>query len=312
MSEMSRVTDGGGASTTTLGTGQALVQEIMYAGDRAVWTAAALALALRDGVAGDQRRAAASVLSTLGLALDADSPELDRHAVAAQAAAPILQSAALLTNEGPLWADQPDGAIIAQGRASARGARTFVQLGLPKLSGLADLMATPGVRMLDVGTGVAALAVAYAELFPALTVVGLDVLPRVLALAEETVRSSGLSDRVVLRQQDVSALEDVDTYALAWLPAPFVPETALRVGAVRVARALIPGGWLMVGHGRFADNPIDNALTRFKTVAYGGTAFDETQAQALLREAGLVEVMTVPTPLGAPGITVGRRRLDGS
>jgi SAM-dependent methyltransferase len=308
VSQVSRLTDGGEAPTVTSETGQALVEEIMYAGDRAVWTAAALALALRDGVPGDQRRAAASVLSTLGLVLDADSPELDRHAVAAQAAAPILQSAALLTNDGPSWADQPDGAIIAQGRASARGAQAFVRLGLPMLSGLADLMAAPGARMLDVGTGVAALAISYAELFPALTVVGVDVLPRVLALAEETVRTSGVADRVVLRLQDVSALEEVDTYALAWVPAPFVPETALRVGAARVARALVPGGWLMLGHGRFADNPVDNALTRFKTVAYGGTALDETQAQALLREAGLVEVMTTPTPPGTPGITVGRRR----
>jgi hypothetical protein len=141
-------------------------------------------------------------------------------------------------------------------------------------------------------------------------VVGLDVLPHVLALAEETVGASGVADRVVLRQQDVSALEDVDTYALAWLPAPFVPETALRVGVARIARALVPGGWLMVGHGRFADNPIDDALTRFKTVAYGGTALNGTQAQVLLREAGLVEVMTMPTPPGAPGITVGRRRPD--
>jgi methylase of polypeptide subunit release factors len=166
--------------------------------------------------------------------------------------------------------------------------------------------------MLDVGTGVAALAIAYAEMFPALTVVGLDVLPRVLALAEQTVRTSTVADRVILRQQDVRGLEDVDTYALAWLPAPFLPETALRVGAVRVARALIPGGWLMVGHGKFADDPIDNALTRFKTYAYGGTALDDPQAQALLREAGLVEVMTVPTPAGAPGITVGRRRLPSA
>jgi SAM-dependent methyltransferase len=251
-----------------------------------------------------------AVLSALGLPLAGESPELDRAGVAAQAAAPILQGAALLPYDRPLWAEQSDGAILAQGRASAQGATAFVQMGLPMLSGLADLMAAPGARMLDVGTGVAALAVSYAELFPALTVVGLDVLPRVLALAEETVGASGVADRVVLRQQDVSALEDVDTYALAWLPAPFVPETALRVGVARVASALVPGGWVMVGHGRFAGNPIDDALTRFKTVAYGGTALDGTQAQALLREAGLVEVMTMPTPSGGPGITLGRRRPD--
>jgi Methyltransferase domain len=302
VSQLSRLSDGGEASA---------VQEIMSAGDRAAWTAAALALVLRDEVAGDQRQAAASVLSTLGLGLDPDSPELDRHAVAAQAAAPILQTAALLTGAGPLWADQTDEAILAQGRASVRGARAFVQVGLPMLSGLADALAAPGARMLDVGTGVAALAVAYAEQFPALTVVGLDVLPRVLALAEQTVSTSTVADRVILREQDVSALEDLDAYALAWLPAPFVPEAALRAGAARIARALIPGGWLIMGHGRFADDPIDNALTRFKTVAYGGTALDEAEAQALLHEAGLVEVMNAPTPVGAPGITVGRRQLSG-
>ncbi len=230
--------------------------------------------------------------------------------MAAQAAAPILQGAALLTYDRPLWADQSDGAIRAQGRASAQGAGAFVEMGLPMLSGLADLMAAPGARMLDVGTGVAALAVSYAELFPALTVVGLDVLPHVLALAEQTVRASGVADRVELRQQDVSSLEDVDTYALAWLPAPFIPETSLRAGMIRIARSLVPGGWVMVGHGRFADDPVDDALTRFKTVAYGGTALDGAQAQELLWDAGLVEVMTMPTPPGRPGITVGRRRPD--
>jgi Methyltransferase domain len=308
VAQVNRVNEGGAA--TMRATGQDLVQEILDAGDRAVWTAAALAVALREDGSEDQRRAALAVLSALGLTLAGDSPELDRAGVAAQAAAPILQGAALLTHDRPLWADQSDGAILAQGRSSAQGTTAFLRMGLPMLSGLADLMAAPDAHMLDVGTGVAALAVAYAELFPALTVVGLDVLPRVLALAEETVAASGVADRVVLRQQDVSALQEVDHYALAWLPAPFVPETALRVGLARVARALVPGGWLTVGHGRFADNPIDDTLTRFKTVAYGGTALDGTQAQALLREAGLVDVMTMPTPPGAPAITVGRRRPD--
>lgn len=58
-----------------------------------------------------------------------------------------------------------DEALLAQGRASAQGASTFAQFGLPRLSGLAEMLARPNARILDVGTGVAALAVAYAELF---------------------------------------------------------------------------------------------------------------------------------------------------
>ncbi len=92
-----------------------------------------------------------------------------------------------------------------------------------------------------------------------------------------------------------------------WLPARFLPEAALRAGAARVAAALVTGGWLMVGHGKFAGDPLEDALTGFKTVAYGGTPLDDEQAQTLLREVGLTEVSTMPTPPGAPAITVGRR-----
>ena len=62
-----------------------------------------------------------------------------------------------------------------------------------------------------------------------------------------------------------------------------------------------------MGHGKLADDPVDVALTRFKTVSYGGTPLSDTQARSLLGEVGLVEVTTVPTPVGAPAITAGRR-----
>jgi hypothetical protein len=119
-----------------------------------------------------------------------------------------------------------------------------------------------------------------------------------------------MSGRGLWREQDVSTLDEDATYALAWLPAPFLPETALRAGMQRVARALLAGGWVMVGHGKFTDEPIENALNRFKTVAYGGTALDDAQAQTLLRDAGLTEVATMPTPPDAPAVTVGRKVAD--
>jgi trans-aconitate methyltransferase len=180
---------------------------------------------------------------------------------------------------------------------------------MPRLSGVEELLRTPGVRMLDVGTGVAALAVAWADAFPQLTVVGLDVLPRVLAMAAESVAASAAQDRVVLREQDVATLDEEAVYALAWLPAPFLPETALREGAVRVVRALVPGGWLMVGHGKFGGEPVDNTVSRFKTVVFGGTALDDEEAQGMLVNAGLTEVFTLPTPPGVPALTYGRKPL---
>jgi hypothetical protein len=285
----------------------ARVRQLMHAGDQGAWINAALALALDDRGPEAHRLAAADVLRSLEIDVDTDLGELDRGAVAAQAAAPLLQTAALIRGDGQLWQGQSDEALLAQGRASAQGAASMARFGLPSLPGLAEALARPGAMMLDVGTGVAAMAVAYAELFPGLTVVGLDVLPRVLALAASTVAVSPVADRVVLREQDVATLDEEPTYAFAWLPAPFVPEAALLAGIPRVARAMSPGGWVMLGHGRFTEGSADNAITRFKTVAYGGTPLDDEQAERLLRDAGLQGVTTLPTPPGSPALTVGRK-----
>ena len=223
--------------------GPTRLHELLSTGDRAAWATAALALVAGAGGTPELRRSAGEVLDALGISLDSDAvPGIDRAGVAGQAASPLLQTSTLLTR-GEVWVDQPDEAIIAQGRASAQGAAAFERLGLPFMGGLAEALATPGARMLDVGTGVAALAASYAELFPELTVVGIDVLPRVLALAEDLLRTSPVADRVILREQDVSGLTDEATYALAWLPAPFVPEAAA-AGRGAAPRALPHPGWV--------------------------------------------------------------------
>lgn len=283
------------------------LQSLLHDGDQAAWTTAALVTVLRGSGPPAHRTAAAEVLRVLGLDLPAAIAERDATRTAAEAAAPFLQVAALVRGEADVWAGQSDDALLAQGRASAQGPPLMARFVFPQLPGLLDALGRPGARMLDVGAGVGGLAVAYAEMFPALTVVGIDVLPRALALAEETVAASAVADRVVLRAQDVGALDDPDTYALAWLPAPFVPEAPLRAGVLQLGKALVPGGWLILAHGKFGGDPVGDAVGRFKTVAFGGTALDDAQAAGLLREAGLEDVRRMPTPPGAPALTVGRR-----
>jgi SAM-dependent methyltransferase len=274
--------------------------------DQGAWCLAALALTLSDAADEDQRRAADEVLRALGIAAAEDLPEPSRSRIGAQATAPLVQIAALLGGRRA-WLEQPDDALLAQGRSSAQAAPMFAQFVLPQLGDLGERLTAPGCRMLDVGTGVGAMAVGYAETFPELTVVGIDVLPRVLELAQRVVAESAARARVELREQDVASLADDDAFDLVWIPAPFVPEESLREGLTRIATALRPDGWVTVGHGRFGGNALEDALTMFKTRAYGGTPLDSNQAQQLLRERGFSDVKTLATPSRGPALTVGRR-----
>jgi hypothetical protein len=284
-----------------------------------VWQLAALAVALTDDPRRDpeQKRLAQQVLVELGLMSEtsggigpaAGLAELMTSGpvdIPAVSAANILQAAGMLSGAAA-WASQNDEALLAQGRGSAQAAAAFKMFVLPALEGLGDLFDGESPKMLDVGVGVGAMAVAYCRTFPGLRVVGLDVLPRVLELARRQVDEARLADRIELRQQDVAGLEDDRAYALAWLPAPFVPGPALEAGLPRLAKALVPGGWLMMAHGKLHDDPLENALGRFQTTVYGGAALDDDEAQSLLRGVGLEQVLTFPTPEGAPAITVGRR-----
>jgi hypothetical protein len=287
------------------------LQTFLYRSDQSVWSTAALIVELEGLGSGELQRAASDVLRSLELHPGDDAGPIDTEGMAVRAAGSVHQVAALLRGEGLLWAGQSDEALLAQGNASRRAGSMMAQRGLSWCPGLAEAFATPGSRMLDVGTGVAGLAVSFAEQFPALTVVGIDVFPRVLGLAAQTVAASTVDDRVILRQQDVSTLQEPETYVFAWMPAPFLPEHALRDGVLRVVDALVPGGWLILAHGKYAGDPEEDAVSRFKTIAYGGTALDDDQAEELLRDAQLGDVETVPTRQGSPAFTLGRKPSQG-
>jgi methylase of polypeptide subunit release factors len=169
-------------------------------------------------------------------------------------------------------------------------------------------LAAPGARLLDVGTGTGALAVAFAQVFPQVQVqvLGIDIFDRALGLARQAIAASDVGARVTVRKQDVADFADDAGFDLAWLPAPFLAGPALQAGLQRVVAALRPGGWLILGHGKSGGTPAQDALTRLKTLAWGGTPLDDAAACQLLRTARLTSVRTVPTPAGAPAVTIGQ------
>ncbi|MDQ3106895.1 MAG: class I SAM-dependent methyltransferase [Actinomycetota bacterium] len=148
------------------------------------------------------------------------------------------------------WAEQSDQTLRAQGRASSFGGTMLARFAVPTLTGLAERF-DGGGWFLDVGVGVGELTAAFCDALPDARVVGLDVLPRVLGLAAETLADRDLTERVELREQGVQDLADDNRFDLAWLPAPFIPEPIFPSALARIHAALRIGGWIVVGAGRF-------------------------------------------------------------
>lgn len=273
------------------------VQQALSEWGDAAWRLAAVGLAL-SGRQDEAALAAADVVALLGLELP-DGEQ--RPLVAGQAAAPLVETVALLSGSAG-WADQPDEALLAHGRQSGQAAALFRSTLMPSMPGLSEALEAPGARMLDVGTGVGALAAGFLSAYPELEVVGLDVLPRVLALAEQ----AGHGPRLHLRLQDVATLEDESAYDFAWVPARFLPQPVLDAALPRIARAMRPGGWVTLGHDALGDDPLPRALARLRLAAWGGTLLDGPAAHAVLEAAGLVDVRSLPMPRGAPAVSAGR------
>jgi hypothetical protein len=270
---------------------------------------AALAVAVDPDAAEPLRSAAREVMAAAGLGealADAEALMFSPAQLRSIAASPLLQGAALV-NGSHGWGSLGDAVMSAQGEASGSAGALFAHVVLPHFPDLAERLASPGARMLDVGTGIGALAIGFAQAFPHLQVTGIDVLPRALELARDVLRRSPVASRVDLRRQDVADLTEDGAYDLAWVPAPFVPQPSLTAGIARIFTALRPGGLVMIGHGTFEGDDLPVSLTRFKTVAYGGTPLDAPGAAALLQSHGFGSVQLLPTPPGAPVITVGRR-----
>ncbi|MGC4816268.1 SAM-dependent methyltransferase [Micromonospora sp. DT63] len=236
--------------------------------------------------------------------LAADGPT-GRSAVQARLSS-LRQAVAAAAQEpsgpgGTGWAELGDEVLLHQGRASAATGRALATRVVPELPGLARRLGSTDGRVLDVGTGVAALAVALARALPRASVVGIDVLQRALDLARgELAAAPDVADRISLRRQDVAEVAEPGGYDLVWLPAPFLPQQTLTVALPRLVQALRPGGWLVAGTNPPAADPLRAAVGRWNAVRNGGNAFDADRMAQVLEGAGLVDVRRFPTVPGGP------------
>lgn len=178
----------------------------------------------------------------------------------------------------------------------------------PTLEGLEEAMARDGARILDIGSGVAALSISCCRVWSAASVVGVDPWEPAMELAIANIAAAGLEDRISLRPIGIEDLTDTDAFDLAWMPAPFLPRSVLGTEVPVVTRSLKPGGWLVLGRYAAPKDPLAEALADLRTVRGGGTPLSDEEAVAMLEEGGLADVRAVPSDWPAPIRFVAGRR----
>lgn len=184
------------------------------------------------------------------------------------------------------WKVEDHQLLQAMGRAS----RNVVDriLGLAKTRP-ALRQALNGV-FLDVGTGVAGIALRAAETCPDLSVDAIDIWKPALRIAAENVAASPHADRIQLRHLDVTRLEPDPRYTLAWLPAMFLKRAVLEQAIKRIAAASHSGGWLVAAIYTRPEEPFLAVMSSLRTLRSGGDVTSSAELAELLRSCGYVDI----------------------
>lgn len=287
--------------------------------EAATWTFAALIATLREALsapvsdvlaASPQRTAVLQAAGLVtrdqnGLALAGDFPTVAGPAEAKLSL--FRQAVAAAAGEGAGgWAALDDAVLLNQGRASAATGQALAAKIVPELAGLAARLGDPGSQILDVGTGIGAIAAELARAFPRTRVVGIDIMERVLKLARDQL-TRDVADRVSLRHLDAVALPEDDTFDLIWLPVPFLAEDAVAAALDRTIAALRPEGWLVAGTNPPATEPLQQAIGQWNAVRNGGNSYDTDTAAGLMASHRLREIRRFPTVPGGPILLAGQR-----
>jgi ubiquinone/menaquinone biosynthesis C-methylase UbiE len=197
------------------------------------------------------------------------------------------------------WTHSDATILQAQGAASAIVARLVAEAGL----------GGPNIRILDIGTGVARLAIAFAGKFPGSTVVGLDPWAPAIDLARSNVKDTGLEDRVTLYQLGVEEYEDDDGFDLVWFPSFFIPDAAIDSALRRVRSMLRPGGVVAMGVFERQDDPLAGAVDAMITVRSGGAVLEPAEAIARMKAAGFTGAYEAKRTWQAPlRLVVGEKQ----
>jgi demethylmenaquinone methyltransferase/2-methoxy-6-polyprenyl-1,4-benzoquinol methylase len=161
----------------------------------------------------------------------------------------------------------------------------------------------------DCGIGTAAFSLAFAQTInPSAQIIGVDLSSEMLNIAHQQLSQANISDQIC--QSDVNALPFADkcfdavisAHMLEHLPNPFQ-------GLQEMIRVLRPGAPLVLVVTRAG---LLGSLIQWY---WGNRCFSQKELSALLHQAGLINLQSVPFPIGLARFTslacIGFRRHDG-
>lgn len=277
---------------------------------------AALAAHLRaegEGMDVDPRVRALLAAITCELVGDeAEAGPAEVEAVVGMTRTLLAQAAELVADPArePGWQHRDPQILQGTGRMSMAIAGAIAAGADSSLAGLGERFASPGGAFLDAGTGAAWLAVAMARRFPALAVTGIDISGTALELARGNVAESGLADRIELRAQDVTLLDEPGAYDAVWLPLPFLPRASVPSALGAAARAARPGGWVIAGTYAGPPDSLSQLIVDLRTVRSGGHPWRGDDLVAEIAAGGLACAHEVERTWPGPVRLFAGRRPD--
>jgi len=227
------------------------------------------------------------ILAAAGIPNPTELPPPQRAMVAAYVRSAFGQATDVLAAPTKTRWSYTDPAVLeGQGRASMMMPTFITQTGE-----IGEV-----TSFLDVGVGVGWLAVGATQVWPECTVVGIDTWEPSLERARANVAETGVADRIELRNQSVTDLDDVDRFDLTWVPSFFLPVPVLAAGVERILEATRPGGQVVVARYDPLPDPLAEAALRLRTVRDGGSWLPTEEIIDLLGKAGWSDVRVLPKP----------------
>lgn len=241
------------------------------------------------------------VLAAGDLPDPAQLPPPQRAMVAGYVRSAFGQAADLLdrSTRSPGWTYTDPVVLEGQGRGSMAMPGLLAQTGE-----FGDVSS-----FLDVGTGVGWLAVGAAQVWANCTVVGIDIWEPSLERARANVAAAGLAERIELRRQDITDLDDRDRFDLTWVPIFFVAPDTVAAACKRILTATRAGGQVAVARYDAPSDPLLRATLQLRTIRDGGSWLETDQVIRLLQDAGWSDVHQLAKPLpNSPTFIAGRKR----